>query len=181
MTRHKHVGDTPLTKKAIAFAIEHHAGQTRSGSGLPYIVHPIEVYVIVRKYKESAQIDILGAAALLHDTLEDCPEVTYDLLLAEFGQTVADIVQELTNDREAIAQLGKQEYLEQKLAKLSSYALTIKLADILANVGENPTPKAIDRMAHHYNFLMSHPRTLSDTHECLLDAIRETLAVKGIT
>jgi (p)ppGpp synthase/HD superfamily hydrolase len=172
---HKHVGDTPLTKQALAFAIERHAGQIRKVSGLPYIVHPMEVYAITRKYKESANIDALGAIALLHDILEDTP-TTHEELLNRFGPLVADTVRELTNDEVAITALGKEKYIDEKLLELSSYALVVKLADMLANVGENPTEKTVQRIEHHCVFLLFSDRRLSETHRALISEIQYTIA-----
>lgn len=177
MSAHKHVGNTPLTKKAIAFAIKKHEGQFREASGLPYIVHPIEVYTIVRKYKESVNIDVLCAAAILHDTIEDT-DTTYEELVAEFGKEVADLVLEVTSDEAEKALLGKEAYLDKKITTISSYGLVIKLADMLANVGENPTEKAIKRICHHCDFLVnSSGRRLTSTHLALIDEIRRTLII----
>jgi len=164
----KYVGPTPLTNKAVAYAIEKHAGQVRRGSRLPYIVHPIAVLAIVRKFKVSKYSDELGAAAVLHDVVEDCG-VSYEELVVEFGKMVADIVMELTNDPEEIRRLGKREYLDRKLAKLSSYALVIKLADMLANMTEGPLPKSIARMVHHCKVLLGGSRDhLSETQRSLI-------------
>ena len=41
--------DNELYVKALAFANEKHAGQTRKDGDTPYIVHPIAVAELVRK------------------------------------------------------------------------------------------------------------------------------------
>jgi len=156
MARRKHrdhIGDMPLTKKALACAIKSHEGQIRRVSGNPYIVHPIEVYTIVRKYKESRNIDELCAAAVLHDVIEDT-DVTYDDLHREFGWMVANLVQELTSEKEIARAMGKEAYLNLRLQNMSPYALVIKLADILSNVSENPSESSIKRFRGHYDFIM---------------------------
>lgn len=167
-----------LTNKAIAFAMKAHEGQTRKVSGLPYIVHPIEVYAICKKYKESHCIDEICAAAVLHDTLEDT-ELTYDYLSREFGETVASLVQEVTTDAKKCAEIGKLEYINYKLKNLSSWALVIKLADMLANVTDNPAEKTIKRISAHMDFLMyNHSiqgRWLSATHLKMIAQIRYAL------
>ncbi|MCL1896748.1 MAG: HD domain-containing protein [Clostridiales bacterium] len=151
----KHVGDMPLTKKAIAFAVAKHGGQIRKVSGLPYYVHLFDVCSIVSKYyKESYRIDELCAAAVLHDSIEDT-EVTYEELLEKFGLLVAELVKQLTNDEDMIAKTGKEAYLNKKLEGLTSYALTIKLADMLSNIGENPKPETIKRIRAHYRHIMT--------------------------
>lgn len=182
MSAHKHVGDTSTTKEAIDFAIEKHRGQYREVSGLSYVVHPIEVLTIVRKYKESRNIDNIGAAAILHDVMEECG-VTHEELVIKFNQQVADLVLEVTSDESEKERLGKQAYLDQKIASITSYALVIKLADMLANVGENPTEKAIRRILHHCDFLVNESgRRLTETHLALIAEIRRTIEyLYGIT
>jgi guanosine-3',5'-bis(diphosphate) 3'-pyrophosphohydrolase len=80
-----------LIRDARAFAFEKHEGQERSG-GQPYIVHPHQVAEIVSKATKDENII---AAAWLHDTVEDCG-VTYEELTEKFGQTVSDLVKEVT-------------------------------------------------------------------------------------
>lgn len=169
-------GEMQLTKKAISHAMELHRGQVRQVSGLPYITHPIEVYSIVKKYKESHNIDNICAAAVLHDTMEDCG-ISYDLLKIEYNPMIADLVMEVTNDnRMMLLYGGKRNYINQKLNKISSYALVIKLADILSNVTDNPTEAQIKRIKHHYDFLASsNARKLSETHKRILDQINYSL------
>ena len=149
----KYVGDMPLTKQAMAFAVVKHEGQIRKVSGLPYYVHLFDVCSIVRKYKESFHIDELCAAAVLHDTIEDT-ETTYEELLAVYGPLVAEIVLQLTNDRLQINEMGKETYVNHKLDTLTPYALTIKLADMLSNVCESPKPATVKRIRSHYRHIM---------------------------
>ena len=59
-----------LEKKAWSFAEKAHAGVKRKFSGDPYFEHVRKVFKLVKKVDTNK---ILGAAALLHDTLEDCP------------------------------------------------------------------------------------------------------------
>ena len=57
-------------EKALEFATQANKGQLRKG-GQPYIVHPIRVAENVKRFKESSELDMLIAAAYLHDTIED--------------------------------------------------------------------------------------------------------------
>jgi (p)ppGpp synthase/HD superfamily hydrolase len=166
----------PMTKYAVAYAMKQHEGQTRKFSELPYFTHCVEVYSIVKKYKESHAIDEICAAAILHDTVEDT-NTTVEDLEREFSPMVASIVDELTNDNTVCSLMGKQKYINFKLESISSYALVIKLADILANVTDNPTEKMIDRVRAHYDYLSAGARRqgLSQTHRHLLDAINVAL------
>lgn len=158
-----------LTKKAIPFAIKAHEGQTRKSSNLPYVIHPIEVFSIVKKYKESRVIDELLASAILHDTIEDC-DISPENIKNEFGELVCSIVMELTNDKEQIREKSKQVYLDEKLKNMSSWALVIKLADILANSSDQPTLKSVKRMKSHI-VKLKNERDLSETHLSIVKEI----------
>lgn len=59
------------TQIALKIAISLHSGQTRK-SGEPYVIHPLQVtiYLITLGIKD----DIMLAASLLHDALEDCKD-----------------------------------------------------------------------------------------------------------
>jgi (p)ppGpp synthase/HD superfamily hydrolase len=149
----KHLGDMPLMKQAMAYAVDRHNGQIRKVSGLPYYVHLFDVCSIVRKYKESYRIDELCAAAVLHDTVEDTATTVAELC-DKFGPLVADLVKQLTNDKEGVADMGKEAYLNHKLGLMTSYALTIKLADMLSNIGESPKQETVRRIRAHYRHIM---------------------------
>jgi len=159
-----------LTRKAIELAIKAHEGQTREVSGLPYIVHPIETYAIVKKFKESHNIDAICAAAVCHDTLEDTT-VTYEYLKETIGDLAASLVVEVTTHKETCSLMGKTAYINEKIRTISSYALVIKLADMLANVTDNPKEKTIKRISNHMSFLQSGVRKLSNTHLELIHQI----------
>lgn len=80
--------DTDLISKAFHFCIDAHKRNIRA-SGEPYYTHPLEVAVIVAT--EIPLDDVSVAAALLHDVVEDT-EYTIEDIRAEFGTTVAEIV-----------------------------------------------------------------------------------------
>jgi len=146
-----------------------HEGQVRRGSNLPYIVHPISVYAVVKKYKESKNIEAILCAAILHDTMEDCG-VSYKEIAERFGIFVANLVFELTNNELEKERLGKEAYIDQKLLKLTSYGLVIKLADMLDNASDNPTPHMMKRIQHHMDFLKEN-RILTHTQHLIYDQI----------
>ncbi|MEX3984275.1 HD domain-containing protein [Paraburkholderia sp. EG287A] len=131
-----------LLLDAIKFIDEHHAGQTRRGSGAPYASHPVAVSYLVAAYKRSKHLPSLLIAALLHDTLEDTG-VTFEEIAKRFGAFVASLVLELTNDDDEIKRIGKLEYHSRKLLGISSYALYIKLADRLHNISDHPTKNMV--------------------------------------
>jgi GTP pyrophosphokinase len=77
---------------AYYIAEQAHSGQLR-GSGEPYITHPLAVAKILFELKMD---DDSICAALLHDTLEDCADVTAAKLKSFFGQEVVDLVEGVT-------------------------------------------------------------------------------------
>ena len=107
---------------------EAHKGQMRKYSNQEYFIHPKSVARIVEDLTKDEDLII---SALLHDTLEDT-DITYDEILENFGKKVADIVVELTSDRPRDTK--KSTYLIDKMNKMSTDALLIKLADRLHNV-----------------------------------------------
>ena len=60
--------NSDIIDRALAFAIDAHDGAQRR-SGEPYVVHPIEVGIILSRMRLDPEII---AAALLHDVVEDC-------------------------------------------------------------------------------------------------------------
>ena len=85
--------DIDKIKQAFLYAKELHEGQTRL-SGEPYIMHPVSVAEILAGL--GLDTDSI-CAALLHDTVEDCPDKT-DLtqITKMFGSDVALLVDGVT-------------------------------------------------------------------------------------
>ena len=81
--------------EAAVFAARAHDGQVRKGSGIPYILHPMEVASIVSTLTDDEEVI---AAALLHDTIEDTA-VTEEEIRALFGDRVASLVAHETEDK----------------------------------------------------------------------------------
>lgn len=83
--------DLGVVKKAYDFALNCHKDHRRR-NGEPYVNHLVETALLVCQLK----LDIPSvAAALLHDSIEDCP-VTRETVEKEFGAEVADIVEGVT-------------------------------------------------------------------------------------
>ena len=150
--RHGTQKDVELIEKAYLFAEKAHEGQKRK-SGEDYIIHPISVASIL--------VDLMAdaptiAAGLLHDTVEDCGNVTIELIKKEFGETVANMVDGVTKiervsgnetDIEKGGQLTKEERGSEKEKKriesirkmilamaVDLRVVLIKLADRLHNM-----------------------------------------------
>lgn len=93
-----------MIKKAAEFAAKAHEGAVRKGSSIPYIVHPYEAAVIVSGLTSDPEVI---AAALLHDVIEDAG-ITYEYLLEQFGDRVAELVRGESEDKSQSWQERKQ-------------------------------------------------------------------------
>ncbi len=80
--------DEKLISDAFRFSLNAHKHDKRA-SGEPFITHPYEVASIIAK--EIPLDDVTVASALLHDVVEDT-KFTLNDVKAEFGSTIADIV-----------------------------------------------------------------------------------------
>lgn len=156
--------------KAVAFAIDKHKNQLRK-TGVPYVVHPINVSTSIRDNIEAKNIDNLMAAAVLHDVIEDCG-VTHDELLSRFNDEIADIVGELTNS-DKIKSMGKTEYLKEKLVKITDDAFIIKLYDRLDNIRDAPTKEYCQATLSILEYVVANRKGLSDAQKSVIADIAE--------
>lgn len=84
-----------IVNKALVFASEKHKNQVRKVSGVPYIVHPMEVASIIATMTNDPEVI---AAGLLHDTVEDCG-VNPDEIREILGPRVSSLVLSETEDK----------------------------------------------------------------------------------
>ncbi|HEX3154460.1 MAG TPA: HD domain-containing protein, partial [Candidatus Angelobacter sp.] len=126
--------DLETIRKAYEFSLKHHQGQTRA-SGEPYLIHPLEVSLVLADMKlDSTAI----SAGLLHDAIEDTP-VTHEDIRREFGDQVVHIVEGVTKiDKINLA--SREERQAENVRKMvlamvdDIRVVLIKLADRLHNM-----------------------------------------------
>ncbi|HEX7285413.1 MAG TPA: bifunctional (p)ppGpp synthetase/guanosine-3',5'-bis(diphosphate) 3'-pyrophosphohydrolase [Candidatus Angelobacter sp.] len=126
--------DRDIIRKAYNFSLQHHQGQTRA-SGEPYLVHPLEVALVLADMKlDSTAI----AAGLLHDAIEDT-DVTHEDIRREFGEQVVHIVEGVTKI-DKIDFASREERQAENVRKMvlamvdDIRVVLIKLADRLHNM-----------------------------------------------
>jgi len=126
--------DLTIVKKAYDYSLKHHEGQSRA-SGEPYLVHPLEVALVLAEMKMDP---VAVAAGLLHDSVEDTSVTIVDIR-KEFGEQVAHIVEGVTK----ISKIDFATREEQQAENLRKMMLAmvddirvvlIKLADRLHNM-----------------------------------------------
>jgi GTP pyrophosphokinase len=120
-------------QEALTFAAQLHAGQTRKGTGIPYISHLLGVTSIVLEHGADEDEAI---AALLHDAVEDAGGVdTLEKIRGRFGETVAGIVAGCTDawtDPKPPWRARKEAYIAH-LQTASPSELLVSAADKLHN------------------------------------------------
>jgi guanosine-3',5'-bis(diphosphate) 3'-pyrophosphohydrolase len=121
-----------LILKTVNFAALKHSTQRRKDiEETPYINHPIGVAnSLCELAMIGVDIDIL-VSAILHDTVEDT-NTSFEEIERVFGENVANIVREVTDDKSLPKHVRKLEQISH--AKNASYqAKMVKLADKLYN------------------------------------------------
>ena len=132
--------NTDLLKRAYDFAYVKHDGQRRKG-GDPYLTHPLEVAYTLAELGLDSE---LVAAALLHDTVEDC-DCTIEEITEKFNSVIAktvDGVTKITAQETSDPQMQKSDvdllsdikFLIETEQNHNLRALFVKLADRLHNL-----------------------------------------------
>jgi (p)ppGpp synthase/HD superfamily hydrolase len=118
--------------RAADAAARWHVHQRRKGAAEePYINHLLEVASLVAEATEGKNPKVV-IAALLHDAIED-QEVPRELIAREFGEEVAALVEEVTDDK-GLEKQHRKRIQAQTASKKSDDAKRIKLADKTSNL-----------------------------------------------
>lgn len=118
-------------ERALQVCLEAHQGQRRKGAErAPYAVHPLHMALVLARIGAR---DALIQGALLHDVVEDCEAWTAERLRGEFGDEVADIVADLTEDKSKSWSERKQ-WAVDHIPAMSQDSVTVKAADKLHNL-----------------------------------------------
>jgi GTP pyrophosphokinase len=126
--------DIDIVRRAYELSLQHHSGQQRA-SGEPYLVHPLEVAILLAEMK----LDTTAiAAGLLHDSIEDTT-LTTEELKQQFGEQVAHIVEGVTKiskiDFASREEAQAENVRKMMLAMVDDIRVVlIKLADRLHNM-----------------------------------------------
>src|SRR5881397_4016706 len=97
--------------RAADAAARWHVHQRRKGSAQePYINHLLEVASLVSEATGGNE-PLIVVAALLHDAVED-QGITRETIASDFGQRVADIVMEVTDDKSLPKAARKRKQIE---------------------------------------------------------------------
>lgn len=160
-----------MIEKAIAFATQAHEGQFRKGTTRPFIVHPLEVGQIVATMTDDEEII---SAAFLHDTIEDCEEVTRELICHKFTERVAELVDQESEDK-------SKTWIERKgttIERLKSAPWEVKiiaLGDKLSNMRDidRDYPESGDELWNR--FRMKDKQMIGWYYKGILNSLQESM------
>jgi GTP diphosphokinase / guanosine-3',5'-bis(diphosphate) 3'-diphosphatase len=145
------MSNTAKLLQAASFAAVKHTKQKRKGNdAAPYINHPLEVASLLANVGKVEDTDVL-IAAILHDTVEDT-ETTKEEIAELFGENVAKMVMEVTDDKSLPKAERKQLQIEHA-PHLSDGAKQVKLGDKISNIRdivENPPDGWSDERRREY-------------------------------
>ena len=129
---------TSRINEAIKLASHLHRNQTRKDThNTPYVSHLFSVAMILSSATEDEEIVIAG---LMHDSLEDVPHYTYEMLVEDCGVRIADIVTHVTEpldanklDNEQLPWLTRKEVYLKNLTAGGIESAMVSAADKIHN------------------------------------------------
>lgn len=131
---------TAKIQKAIQFASKVHQvdqDQRRKGTTIPYIVHPLALGLILARAGATEDQVVAG---ILHDTIEDCEpygSVTKELLAQEFGEAVAEMVNDVTEQDKTLPWGERKQSALDHIPHMPKDSLLVKTADMLHNLTDS--------------------------------------------
>jgi guanosine-3',5'-bis(diphosphate) 3'-pyrophosphohydrolase len=140
-----------VLRAATYAADKHRRGPHRKGAGnAPYINHPLAVASLLAN--EAGVRDVVTLqAALLHDVVEETGTPLWELRAA-FGDAVADVVAEVTDNKQLDKAERKRLQVENAPGKSTAAAL-VKAADKTCNLREilcSPPPWPVERKLEYF-------------------------------
>jgi HD domain len=124
----------PLAPRALEFAVQCHAGHRRDSDGEPFIKHPLEV---ARLLRDAGCSEVVVAAGLLHDVVDDS-DVGVDEISARFGDSVATLVDGVTDDSCVDSYRQRKQFLRDQVRYLGGDVALLFAAEMISQVREWP-------------------------------------------
>jgi guanosine-3',5'-bis(diphosphate) 3'-pyrophosphohydrolase len=170
----------PQLLRALNFAAHKHRDQRRKDvEASPYINHPIALADVLANEGGVLDTAVL-CAAVLHDTLEDT-QTTLSELTEQFGEEVASVVAEVSDDRSLPKAERKARQVE-RAARISESARLVKLADKICNLRDivrSPPPSwSLARRQEYFDWAKRVIDALRGTHPDLESVFDRTYAQK---
>ncbi len=142
-----------LAPRALAFAVQCHAGQRRASDGEPFIKHPLEV---ARLLRDAGCPESVVVAGLLHDIVEHT-DVEVSELSARFGDDVAALVDAITDHSCVDGYRLRKQLLRDHVRFVGGDVALLFAADMISEVRE--WPKRVRRNRERLHELPCDSRT----------------------
>lgn len=166
-----------VVNRAIDIATTSHANQRRKGTGIPFIVHPMEAAAICARLTADEEVI---AAAMLHDVVEDT-DTPLEEIRKQCGDRVAEIVAGETEDKQR-ERSACDTWQDRKLATIEHMracddeaVLMVCLADKLSNMRSMQQDLAILGDALWSRFNMTDPEAHAWYYRSLCDVLEPRL------
>ncbi|WP_079707766.1 HD domain-containing protein [Paraliobacillus ryukyuensis] len=121
---------TDKLMRAITYATKRHEGQTRKVDGMPYIVHPYRVAMLL---KSAGYQDDVVIAGLLHDVVEDTDGNIIEISNL-FGEHVASLVSYATEPEKSRPWEERKQHTIETLKDAPTEAKLVVCADKIDNL-----------------------------------------------
>lgn len=157
-----------LIRAAIFAANKHRDQRRKDAAASPYINHPLALADVLANEGGVDDVEVL-CAALLHDTIEDT-QTTPDELRREFGDRVANIVLEVTDDK-SLPKAERKRLQIVHAGHASFEARLVKLADKICNLRDilasPPANWPLDRKQQYFDWARQVVDQVRGTHPVL--------------
>jgi len=168
--------------KTVNFSAYKHRNQRRKGGeNVPYINHPIGVAMLLWENGVRDLATIQGA--ILHDTVEDT-DTTIGEIRENFGEEVAGIVADVTDDKSLRSDMRKKHQVEHA-PHINTKSKLVKLADKLYNLKELTTSQphawTVERTQGYFVWAHAVINGLRGNNEGLERALDEVFAGSFVT
>ena len=126
------LADFPRAADALRFASQAHGEQRRAVDNAPFLVHPLEVAMLLAN--RGASEDVISAA-ILHDAIEDAGVPAAEVE-RRFGAAIARLVQDVSEERSIADYAARKAALRRQVAAAGEEAALIFAADNVCKVRE---------------------------------------------
>lgn len=175
--------ELPLTRAAIDFAGERHAGQRRDSEDASFVSHPLEVATLLQG---AGFPDSVIAAGALHEVLEHTGADSSELE-SRFGADVAQLVESVSDDPSIEDRQERRAALRLQVAAAGQAAAAVFAADKVSKAGELRLKAARGELGAEEREKLEHYRAsldmLSDAlpgHALVARLSRELEALSGV-
>ncbi len=122
-----------IEKKAYEFAAKAHKGQKRKSDKLkPFILHPIEVSLLIKEYGFDSNV---VSAGLLHDVVEDTKYKIEDIE-KEFGSDIASLVMGDSEPDKSLSWEERKKHTIKTIKKLDLRHKAVVCCDKISNLSD---------------------------------------------